>query len=409
MNLYALVILLTLAVAFVIDTLAEVLNLKAMKDRIPEEMQGVYDETSYATSQAYTRERTRFGFISSVVGLTTLLAFWWLGGFNALDLWVRSFGWSPIATGLAFIGTLMLLQSALSLPFQVYSTFVIEQAYGFNKTTPATFVSDLMKGLGLGILLGAPILGGVLWFFDSVGSYAWLWVWGMITVFSLLMQYIAPVWIMPLFNRFTPLQDQVLRDRILAYSQKVGFPLREITVMDGSRRSSKSNAFFTGFGRNKRIALFDTLIEKHTHEELVAVVAHEVGHYKLHHIRKSMLLGVVHTGFVLWLLSLFLTQKGLFEAFGMQNMSVYAGLVFFGMLYQPVEEMLSVVMNWMSRVHEFQADRFARETTGDAEAMIQALKKLSKDNLSNLTPHPFYVRLNYSHPPVLERIRALRE
>ena len=303
----------------------------------------------------------------------------------------------------------MVAKSVISLPFSIYSTFVIEERFGFNKTTPKTFVLDLVKGLGLGLLIGMPLLAGILAFFMYTGDLAWLYAWIAITLFSLVMQYVAPTWIMPLFNKFTPLEEGELRTAIEEYTDKVDFPLQGLFVIDGSKRSSKSNAFFTGFGNNKRIALYDTLIENHTNDELVAVLAHEIGHYKKKHIIKGMITSVIQTGAMLFVLSIFLQAKGLFDAFYMDEMPVYAGLIFFGMLYAPIDMILSVFMQISSRKHEYEADEFAATTTGKPEDMIATLKKLSKDNLSNLTPHPFYVFLNYSHPPALQRIKAIRE
>lgn len=409
MNPFAIVILAALLLNHLLGVLADWLNLRALRSELPAEFDGVYDADAYRTSQAYTRERTRFGLLSGSVGLAALLAFWGFGGFPALDAAVRALGFGEIPTGLLFIGALLLLQTALSLPFSLYSTFVIEERYGFNRTTPGVFAADMAKSFALSLLLGAPLLAGVLWFFQAAGPLAWLYVWGMVTAVSLALQYVAPVWILPLFNRFTPLPDPELKERVLAYAARVGFPVRDVLMMDGSKRSTKSNAFFTGFGRNKRIALFDTLLERHSGDEILAVVAHEVGHSKLRHIQTGMLTGVLHTGALLFVLSLFLGQPGLFEAFGMREMSVHAGLVFFGLLYSPVELALSVALNALSRRHEFQADAYAARTTGNPGAMIDALKKLSRDNLSNLTPHPLQVWLHFSHPPVLERIRALRQ
>lgn len=294
------------------------------------------------------------------------------------------------------------------MPFSIYSTFVIEERFGFNKTTVKTFVMDIAKGLLLSILLGAPLLALVIAFFEFGGTWAWLYAWLGVTAFSLIMQYIAPTWIMPIFNKFEPLEEGELRTAIETYAESVDFPLQDVFVMDGSKRSSKSNAFFTGFGKNKRIALFDTLIENHTTDELVAVLAHEIGHYKKNHITKNMAISIVSTGVMFALLSVFLQVPALFDAFYMDQMSVYAGLLFFGLLYSPIETILGIVMQVLSRKHEYEADEFAARTIEKSEEMVNVLKKLSKDNLSNLTPHPFYVFLNYSHPPVLQRIRAIR-
>jgi len=408
MNLYATIILGTLVFSFLVDLITEILNLKALRDELPDEFNGVYDADAYKKSQEYTRVKTRFGFITSIFGIIITLLFWFSGGFNFLDQSVRGWQLHPILTGLVYIGILIVAKSIISLPFSIYSTFVIEERFGFNKTTPKTFVMDILKGLLLGVLLGGPLLAGILAFFQYAGNSAWLYCWLAVTLFTLFVQFIAPTWIMPLFNKFTPLEEGELRSAILNYAKSVKFSLQNLFVMDGSKRSTKSNAFFTGFGKNKRIALFDTLIEKHTVSELVAVLAHEIGHYKKKHIIKGMIIGILHSGILFFLLSIFITNKGLFDAFYMKEMSIYAGLIFFGMLYSPIELILSIFMQIYSRKNEYEADRYAAETTQDPVSMIDALKKLSVANLSNLTPHPLYVFLNYSHPPVLQRIHALR-
>lgn len=407
MNIFALIILTALLVDYTLNLVADYYNLKSLDKGLPNEFRDVYDEETYEKSQAYTKERTKFGIFTSTFNVIVILVFWFSGGFNWLDQIVRSWELGTIWTGLSYIGILMLAKSILSLPFSIYSTFVIEEKYGFNKTTPKTFVLDLVKGLFLGILLGGPLLAGVLAFFTFIDQYAWLYAWGAVTVFTLVVQFIAPTWIMPLFNDFEPLEDSELRQKIREYADKVNFALEGVYVMDGSKRSSKSNAFFTGFGKNKRIALYDTLIDNHTDDELVAVLAHEIGHYKKKHIFKNMAISIVQTGIMFFLLSVFLSSQGLYEAFYMEQMSVYAGLVFFGMLYAPVEMIISVFMQVLSRKYEFEADEFAARTY-KKEPMISALKKLSKDNLSNLIPHPIYVFLNYSHPPVLQRIKAIK-
>ncbi len=408
MNIFAVIILATLAIDFILNLVSDYLNLQSLDNGLPEEFSDVYDEQTYEKSQRYTKERTKFGILTSVFNLALLLVFWFAGGFQWLDEIVRGWELGVIWTGLVYIGMLILAKQLLSLPFSIYSTFVIEEKYGFNKTTPKTFVLDLVKGLGLSILLGGPLLAGILAFFTFVDQYAWLYAWGAVTAFTLFIQFVAPTWIMPIFNDFEPLaEDSDLRQKIRDYADKVNFAMEGVYVMDGSKRSSKSNAFFTGFGKNKRIALYDTLIDNHEEDELVAVLAHEIGHYKKKHIIKNMAISIAQTGIMFFLLSIFLNSQGLFDAFFMEQMSVYAGLIFFGMLYAPIDMIVSVFMQILSRKYEFEADEFA-STTYKKEPMIDALKKLSKDNLSNLTPHPFYVFLNYSHPPVLERIKAIR-
>jgi STE24 endopeptidase len=407
MNIFGIIILATLAVDFILNLVADLYNIKSLDTGLPDEFEEVYDEDTYQKSQEYTKVNTRFGILTSTFNLAILLVFWFAGGFNWLDEMVRGWELGTIWNGLAYIGILILFKTILSLPFSIYSTFVIEERFGFNKTTPKTFVMDMLKGLGLGILLGGPLLAGILAFFTYIDQFAWLYAWGAVTAFTLFVQFIAPTWIMPLFNDFEPLEDSDLRKKIREYAEKVNFALEGIYVMDGSKRSSKSNAFFTGFGKNKRIALYDTLIDNHSDEELVAVLAHEIGHYKKKHIIKNMAVSIVQTGVMFFLLSIFLNSQGLYDAFYMNEQSVYAGLIFFGMLYAPIDMILSVFMQLISRKYEFEADEFA-STTYKKDPMINALKKLSKDNLSNLTPHPFYVFLNYSHPPVLQRIKAIR-
>ncbi|MEZ4744800.1 MAG: M48 family metallopeptidase [Calditrichia bacterium] len=408
MNTYAIIILATLLLSYILDLITELLNLKALRDELPTEFSDVFDQEKYRKSQEYTRVKTQFGLISATFNLIVTLVFWFSGGFNWLDMLARQWGFSEIFTGLFYIGILLIANTVLNLPFSIYSTFVIEARFGFNKTTPKTFVLDMLKGLLLGVVIGGALLGGILAFFQFAGANAWLYCWIAVTLFTIFMQFIAPTWIMPLFNKFTPLEDGELRREIMNYAQKVHFPLDNLFVMDGSKRSAKSNAFFTGFGKHKRIALFDTLIEKHSVAELVAILAHEIGHYKKKHILQGMIISILHTGVMFFLLSIFLNHSGLFDAFYMENMSIYAGFIFFGMLFSPISEILGIFMQMFSRKNEFEADQFAAETTQNSSNMISALKKLSANNLSNLTPHPFYVFLNYSHPPVLERIRALR-
>jgi len=407
MNLYAFVLLALLLTVYLIEIAAKMLNLRSLRAELPASFVGVYDPDTYARSQAYTRTTTRFDFIRSVFELVVLIGFWFLGGFNALDVTVRTFGLPELATGLIFLALLALANAVLTLPFDAYATFVIEDRFGFNKTDLRTFVTDRIKGLILAAIIGGAVVSAILFFFLWAGSFAWLYAWGGMTFFTLLIAFIAPNWILPLFNKFTPLQEGELRSAIFDYAKSVSYPLTNIYVMDGSKRSSKSNAFFTGFGKNKRIALFDNLIEKHSIAELVAVLAHEIGHFKKRHITIRMILSVIQYGVIFYLFSLVLNSRAMFDAFKMEYMSVHAGLVFFGILYSPISFILSIFMNAFSRYHEFQADRFAVETTGHRAHLVRALKTLSITNLSNLTPHPFYVFISYSHPPVLQRIETI--
>jgi STE24 endopeptidase len=408
LNTYAIIILAALLVEYLITVIASYLNMRSAEGELPREFADVYDAEAYARSQSYTRLRQRFRFVEETFSLAVVLVFWFAGGFPWLDGIVRGWDLGPIWTGLVFIALLLAGQGILGLPFSIYSTFAIEGRYGFNRTTMGTFILDIVKGVGLAIVLGGPLLAGVLWFFEHAGDQAWLYAWLVAVSFLLVMQLVLPTWIMPLFNKFTPLEDGELRRRIIEYARGVEFPLANIFVMDGSKRSSRSNAFFTGLGRNRRVALFDTLINRHSVEEVVAVVAHEIGHYKKRHIVQSMIISVLHLGVLLFMLQFFLSEPKLFEAFGLQTMSVYAGLIFFALLFSPVEMLMGILMQILSRRNEFQADEFAAKTTAAPLAMIDALKRLSADNLQNLTPHPFFVFIFYSHPPVLERLRALQ-
>jgi STE24 endopeptidase len=408
-NTYTIIILAALLLNFIINAAADLLNLKSLRTRLPEEFRDVYKLADYEKSQLYSRQQTRFGQVSAIFDLAVLLIFWFSGGFNFLDIMVRGLGYGPVISGLIYIGIIMLAKTIISLPFSIYSTFVIEDRFGFNRTTPAVFIADLGKGLLLAVVLGAPLLASILAFFAWAGPMAWLYGWGFAAAFTIIVQFVAPTWIMPLFNKFTPLADGELKTQIMAYAKSVRFTLDNVFVMDGSKRSSKSNAFFTGFGKHKRIALFDTLIDQHEVPELVAVLAHEIGHYKKKHILKGMLVSIIYMGFMFYLLGIFCYSQGLYEAFFMNQMPIYAGMIFFGLLFTPLEMLLGMVMNVWSRHNEFEADRFAVETVGNADNLILALKKLAAGNLANLTPHPFYVFWHYSHPPLLTRIKAMRE
>lgn len=407
MNAYAAVIALALVLEYGLNLLADLLNLRALRTDVPEVFRDVYDAERYRRSQEYTRARARFRIVPETFHLATLFVFWALGGFAWLDRSVRALDWGQIGSGLVFIGALALLRSLLDLPFRWYQTFVIEERFGFNKTAPRTFWADVIKGLLLTIVLGGPLLAAILWFFETAGGLAWVLCWIATALFALFVQFIAPTWILPLFNKFKPLEEGELREAVLSYAKRVAFPLEGLFVVDGSRRSTKANAFFTGFGKKKRIGLYDTLVAKHDTEELVAIVAHEIGHYKRGHVLKSLVIGIIQAGAVFFLLSIFLEREGLYAAFGVEKPSVYAGLVFFGLLYSPLDLVLSFFVHAFSRRNEFEADAFARDTTGRPETLVRALKRLAADSLDNLTPHPLYVKLHYTHPPMPERVAAL--
>ncbi len=407
MNIWLIFILSIIILHYLLETIVSIANLTALSTDLPEEFSDTYDEHKYRESQDYTKATTRLSLLENTLSTVITVLFILGGGFNLIDRFARSFASGSIATGLIFTGCLVFLSFLVGLPFSIFSTFRVEERFGFNRTTARVFVLDTLKGLALGIILGAPVLAAVLWFFGNAGTFAWLYCWAGVVAFGILLQFLAPVLIMPLFNKFTPLEDGLLKDKILAYAQKEHFALKGIFTMDGSKRSAKLNAFFTGFGKFRKIVFFDTLLNKLEDEELVAVLAHEMGHFKKRHILKRMASSVLQTGLMFFLLSLFIENEGLFKAFGMDQVSVYASLVFFAFLYSPLSTLLSIFANYLSRIHEFEADHYAARTTGKPEILVASLKKLSRENLSNLTPHPLMVAFSYSHPPVLNRIKSL--
>ena len=407
-NIFLIIILTAMAGNWLLTLIIEKLNLRNASPLLPDEFAVMYDAEKYRVSQEYLRANTRFRLWDETLFTAAAVTFILAGGFNAVDHFARAFGYGDIINGLIFAGVLSLFAFLFHLPFSVYRTFVIEEKFGFNRTTVKTFVMDMIKGLLLGAVLGGVIFAGLVWFFIAFGSVAWWYSWIAITAFQLAMTFIAPVVILPLFNKFVPLEDGELKTAVETYARNAQFKMMGLFKMDGSRRSTKSNAFFTGFGRFRRIALFDTLIARHSVDELVSVLAHEMGHYKKYHVQKSIVLSILNTGLMLCILSLFIHSPGLFAAFRMDYMSVYAAVVFFGFLYSPLSFLISIGGNIISRRHEYEADAYAVKTYVKPEAMISALKKLSVDNLSNLTPHPAKVFLEYSHPPVLERIRAIK-
>ncbi len=413
MNIYLVIILSVLAGEYILNIVIDGLNLRCASDRLPNEFKNYYDDKKYAASQMYLRDRARFSMAEDTFFTSVIIAFILIGGFNLVDEMARGFGFREVGSGLIFAAILMLGYRILSIPFSAYSTFVIEEKYGFNRTTIKTFIFDVIKSIVLTFIIGGIAFGGVIWFFYTIKTFAWVWCWIGVTLFELFIMFIAPVLILPLFNKFVPLEpagkEGELRSSIEQYASVENFKMKGIFKMDASKRSSKSNAFFIGFGNNRRIVLFDTLIIKHTVDELISVLAHEIGHYKKKHILKRLLISVITTGIMFFILSFFISNRGLFSAFKMEQLSIYAGLVFFGFLYAPINMIFSVFGNIVSRRHEYEADRYAVSTHKKPQAFISALKKLTVDNLSNLTPHRFKVFLQYSHPPVLMRIEAIRK
>jgi len=409
MNTWLLVILLIIFSSYLLELVVTLLNIHALNPILPQEFATTYNEQEYKKSQEYTRTTTLFSQFANTISTIATVLFLLYGGFNAVDIWARGFGFGQIATGLLFISVIGLLSFLINLPFSIYSTFVIEERFGFNRTSLKTFILDIIKGGLLTVLLGAPLLALILWFFINSGSYGWLYCWLGVVVFSIVLQFLAPVLIMPLFNKFSPLEEGCLRDKILNYAQQENFQLQGIFTMDGSKRSSKLNAFFTGFGKFRKIVFYDTLLEKLSEPEIVAVLAHEMGHFKLRHIIKMVFASVIQTGIMFYILSLFIGNTDISNAFQMAKTSIYSSLIFFGFLYSPINLFISVLFNYFSRRNEFEADGYAARSTGSTEFLIASLKKLSMANLSNLTPHPANVFFHYSHPPVLARIKRLRQ
>lgn len=409
MNPWLLAVLLIIFTSYLLELVVSLLNIGALQPTLPAEFSTVYDEQEYKNSQKYTRATTTFSLMENSVSTVLTVLFLLFGGFNYVDIWARNFGFQVIGTGLLFTGGLALLSFVVSLPFSIYSTFVIEEQFGFNRTSSKTFILDIAKGTLLAVVIGAPLLSLVLWFFLHSGPYGWLYCWIGVVLFSTALQFLAPVLIMPLFNKFSPLEGGPLRDRILEYAEEQNFRLQGIFTMDGSKRSSKLNAFFTGFGKFRKIVFYDTLLDKLNEAEIIAVLAHEMGHFKLKHIVKMLGASIGQTGIMFFLLSFFIGNSELSTAFGMEKTSIYSSLVFFGYLYSPLSLLISILFNYFSRCNEFQADLYAAQSTEAPESLISSLKKLSQANLSNLTPHPLQVFLHYSHPPVLARIKKLRQ
>ena len=395
-----------LAAEFVIERVLSYLNSKNRKKKIPTELEGIYDDEKYRKSQEYQAEVERFSQITSTFSFVLVILLLTTGGFGMIDDWLRGVAaYNPIRT-LMFFGVIFVASDILNTPFQLYSTFVIEEKYGFNKTTLGTFFLDKVKGYLLGGILGGLILGVLIFLVMQFGSGFWIYFWIVITIFMLFMNTFYTSLILPLFNKLVPLESGSLKEAIEAYSQKVNFPLKNIFVIDGSKRSAKANAFFSGLGKKKKIVLYDTLIENHSEDELVAVLAHEAGHFKKKHIIYSMIMGVLQTGLTLYILSLMINSSEVSWAMGGQTTALHLNILAFGILYSPISTIMGVLGNIYSRKNEYEADEYA-VTTYAKEPLQTALKKLTSDNLSNLQPHPWYVFVHYSHPTLLQRLRAM--
>ena len=403
-----LIIVLIVIVNQLLDYFLDFLNISYRNKPIPDELKDIYDNEQYIKQQKYEAETTRFSFFSSFINFAILLTILFLDGFAILDNYLRIFISNEILVSLSFFGSLMLASSIIGLPFSVYSTFVIEEKYGFNKTTAKTFVLDLLKSTLLSVIIGGGLLYLVIFLYQTFGANFWIYTWAVVTAFMLFMNMFYSQLIVPLFNKQSPLEAGSLRTKIEAFSTKAGFKLNNIFVIDGSKRSSKANAYFSGLGPKKRIVLYDTLIKDLTEEEIVAVLAHEVGHYKHKHTIKGMFTAVIQTGLVLFLFSLLIDNPLLSKALGSGHQSFHFGLIVFGFLFEPLSLFIGIFTNIFSRKNEYQADAYTKQFGLDQD-LINGLKQLSRNNLSNLTPHPFYVFMHYSHPTVLQRMKALNK
>jgi STE24 endopeptidase len=400
------IIVAIIAMDFALEQYLDYLNRKSLNPELPEELKDVFDADQYRRQQEYKRANDRFSIITSSFSLVVILLMLFLGGFSLVDGWARAITEHHILLVLLFFGILGIAADLINTPFSVYDTFVIEEKFGFNRTTPRIFMLDKIKGWVLGAFIGGGILALVVWFYQKTDSLFWVYAWILAVIFSIFMAMFYSSLIVPIFNKQTLLPEGELRDAIKGFSEKVGFKLVNIYVIDGSKRSTKANAYFTGLGPKKRIVLYDTLIHDLTTNEILAVLAHEIGHYKKRHILTGLAAGIIQTGLTLFILSLMIANPALSEALGGKGPSFHLGLIAFGILFSPISMLTGLLMNHISRKNEYAADRFVKEY-GDASSLISALKKLSSKNLSNLTPHPAYVFFHYSHPTLLQRIKAL--
>lgn len=401
------IIVIILIVQYLVDTVLKILNARRFDDPLPEEVSDLMDQEEYRKAQAYKKVNFKFGMISTTFSTLLTILFLVLGGFEWIDQVTRGITVHPVLMALVYFGIIFFASDIIQLPFSYYQTFVIEERFGFNTTTIKTFVLDKIKGWLMGIIIGGLILALVIYFYKWAGTDFWWYAWALIAVFTVFLNLFYSKLIVPLFNKQTPLEDSSLKEKIESYARNVGFELEQIFVIDGSKRSTKANAYFSGFGKQKRIALFDTLVKDLEEDEIVAVLAHEVGHYKKKHIIFNLVASIISTGITLFVLSLFVNNPELSAAIGVSQPSFHAALISFGLLYSPISELTGLAMNHLSRKFEYQADDWARSTWNGSD-LISSLKKLSKHSLSNLTPHPAYVFMYYSHPPLVQRIRNLR-
>jgi STE24 endopeptidase len=405
-NIIFFAILIIPVIGFISERYLDHLNSLMWSDTLPEKLKGICDEGEYRKTQLYNKDNNKLSLWSSSFNLLVILLMIIAGGFSVADNIARSISSNSVIISLVFFGIIGFLSDIINIPFGYYDTFVIEKKYGFNTMTIKTFITDHLKSWSLALLVGVPVLGVITWFYYRTGKNFWIYAWGLITVFSVFINLFYSELIVPLFNKQTPLPAGTLRGMIEAFSLKTGFRLRNIYIIDGSKRSTKANAYFSGFGPKKRIVLYDTLQKELSEEEIVAVLAHEIGHYKKKHVLLTLVFSVLTTGIMLFLLSLVVNNPSFSRALGSPNASFHMGLIVFGILYSPLSLLIGLLTNFISRKNEFAADRFVKDNF-KPELLADALKKLSVKNLSNMMPHPAYVFFHYSHPPLLQRLEKL--
>ena len=392
--------------AFIVEALLDYLNDANAESPLDPAIKDLYDSKERQRSISYAHQRYQLGLISSTASIVVMVLALTQGWFGRLDTWAHSTTRNSILVSLLFIGSLSLISWLIGLPFAIYGTFVIEERFGFNRTTPKTFVTDTIKGAGVSVLIAGPLLAAVVWLYQRFGSGFWIYAWALVVAFSLFMFMFGTSVILPLFNKLTPLEDGPLKKAILSYCDSQGYKVNRLFVMDGSRRSTKANAFFSGMGKSKMIVLFDTLIEKLTVEEVVAVLAHEIGHYRLKHTKQMFIASTLQTAAIFALLGWSLQFDSFASALGASAISFHISALVFFILLTPANIVLGLANNSLSRRNEFGADAFAKQTYKVAP-MKSALRKISTASLSNLTPHPLYVAFNYTHPPLVSRLKAL--
>ncbi|MDY6801156.1 MAG: M48 family metallopeptidase [Bacteroidota bacterium] len=391
---------------YLLEQILDYLNATRRSAELPDKLKGIYNEEKYRQSQEYDKVNHKFSMATSTFNLLVLLLFLSFSGFAYVDEIARSITSNTILIALLFFGIIMFASDILNTPFSIYDTFVIEEKFGFNKTTPKIFITDKLKGWLITAVIGGGLLALIIWFYQQTGQYFWIYAWALVSLFTIFMTMFYTSLLLPLFNKLKPLEEGELKNQITNFCKKVDFQLDNVFVMDGSKRSSKANAFFSGLGKKKKIVLFDTLIDKLSPEEIVAVLAHEIGHYKKKHTLISVVSSVLQTGITFYILSLFVGNPVLSQALGAEEASFHLGLVTFGFLYSPISTIIGLFMNIISRKNEYSADEFAAENF-NGKYLQNALKNLSVNNLSNLTPHPAYVFVHYSHPPLLKRLQFI--